>query len=650
VEGRTAMGTAANAGQWELVEKFLDYGANPLAEDCTGRSPLANAVRDMPGSTVTKRMLNMCSPGALSQDLGVLTEAMRVGDTSLLERCLGVEAKQQPSVMIKGWPLLWWVSYFGQTSLACTWVRQDPDAARWRDGSSRVLLHWIGVWGCASVPATNAGANAMAPMSDLVAPLAEAIGGLGDADIDGFTPLTLAARSGNMSLVYELCRAAGSTMGIEPAAAIMTSAEKDCLAMGQTGAALMLSEGLEAMLEAASSAKWATAGPVTPAEAVARRTPNQGEFEATMDPDFRPGLASLSGDAAEKRLAEHRSVVWRRAREVCGPDAVLFDVETPLDVQPVQPGPLGGAFFWCAVSTSNNAAIRAAFPDGGEIAPGMYRVVLPMAEGPKEVYVDDWIPCLGTREVDGTFTSAPAYGSMGRLREIWSLIYSKACAKAVGSYLAAFTSPLSGTPAQLDQTMEALGFAGLDTSVASVLTPAVQLAGIIGNERAPFLGASSADAAPALAEDLSLLANELSLAEEDVVHSRGEMSHYLVSPSSETKMSIKVGGAEMLEDLTATVKSCAGNPVATLTAANMMAASERVITLTSNDGPYRIALSTAAAQQEGMASLDVQFAFDREDIMMEMVDPTDEEVAGAGDPNYAQEPEEAVVEHRALTM
>lgn len=316
----------------------------------------------------------------------------------------------------------------------------------------------------------------------------------------------------------------------------------------------------------------------------------------------------------------------------------------------VQPGPLGGAFFWCAVSTSNNAAIRAAFPDNGEAAPGMYRVVLQMPQGPTEVYVDDWIPCLGTREVDGTFTSAPAYGSMGRLRETWSLIYGKACAKAVGSYLAAFTSPLSGTPAQLEHTMQALGFAGLDTSVASVLTPAVQLAGIIGNERAPFLGASSAEAAPALAEELSLLADELSLGEEDVVHSNGQMSQYLVAASSETKMSIKVGGADMLEDLTATVKNCEGNPVVTLTAANMMAGSERVITLTSNDGPYRIALSTAAAEQEGMASLDVQFAFDREDIMMEMVDAMEDQVAVPQDPNYAQEPEEALVEHRALTM
>ena len=75
-----------------------------------------------------------------------------------------------------------------------------------------------------------------------------------------------------------------------------------------------------------------------------------------MDPDFRPGLASLSGDAAEKRLAEHRSVVWRRAREVCGPDAVLFDVETPLDVQPVSPATLAPLLAWPCVMAGPDSA------------------------------------------------------------------------------------------------------------------------------------------------------------------------------------------------------------------------------------------------------------------------------------------------------
>merc|ERR1711924_144097 len=188
---------AARAQQWDMCELLLQHKANPLAADCNGRSPLADVIRTNRGSDIANRMLQTCTPEALKMDRSVLMEAMRVSDTTLLQRCLGKDDRQQAGTFVDGWPILWWVAYFGQTSLACTWIKNHPDVARWEDGSKRVLLHWIGVWGCASELE-----NGMPPMSDLVKPLADAHSkgekahkGVGEPDSDGFTPLTLAVRS-----------------------------------------------------------------------------------------------------------------------------------------------------------------------------------------------------------------------------------------------------------------------------------------------------------------------------------------------------------------------------------------------------------------------------------------------------------------------
>jgi len=71
---------------------------------------------------------------------------------------------------------------------------------------------------------------------------------------------------------------------------------------------------------------------------------------------------------------------------------------------------------------------------------------------------------------------------MGQNHEMWSLIYGKAHAKHLGSYLAAFASPLEDT-VQHQTVMDAMALSGQDPE-AGAIASASQLMAIMGNERA----------------------------------------------------------------------------------------------------------------------------------------------------------------------
>jgi len=292
----------------------------------------------------------------------------------------------------------------------------------------------------------------------------------------------------------------------------------------------------------------------------------------------------------------------------------------------VNPGPLGGAWFWCAVSGGSDSFIRDAFPDNGPCAPGIYRVLLSVDGSSKEVLVDDWIPCLGQRAVRNAVVGAPAYGSMGKSNEMWSLLYGKACAKVAGSFTAAFASPLT-SPDAVSGIINELSIGAVTPAEDILLKPTLQLAGIFGSNTAPYLPGSSHEMVEGLADELSNLAGELSLSHEPEV-TEG-LPQFLITPTIDTAMGLIVtGGAN---DLVATVSNSQGSAVASLTIDNMSHASLRTVTLVAKDGPFKVVLMTVQAVQDGHPDLDVSFDFDRENTIVELIPAsTEKQALGSG--------------------
>jgi len=81
--------------------------------------------------------------------------------------------------------------------------------------------------------------------------------------------------------------------------------------------------------------------------------------------------------------------------------------------------------------------------------------------------------------------------------------------------------------------------------------------------REPFLGTSSAETAPALSAELSVMATELKVKEDDVVTTAGQPC-YVISVPDDNEMSLCVSGTFVPPDLEATVLNAAGNQVRNL--------------------------------------------------------------------------------------
>jgi len=182
VDNRTALGQATLSGDWDICELLLEAKANPLAQDSTGRCPLADLLAvSSPWHTnpLVKRMLETANGGELAVSRSCIVESFRSGDPNLLRRILppSITAEDQPGWLFEGWPVLWWMAYFGQASTVKRWSSTDDTVIKWMDGGKRSLLHWIGVWGThASLDATQDGILA------LVDTVSNAIGGLGGRD------------------------------------------------------------------------------------------------------------------------------------------------------------------------------------------------------------------------------------------------------------------------------------------------------------------------------------------------------------------------------------------------------------------------------------------------------------------------------------
>jgi len=347
---------------------------------------------------------------------------------------------------------------------------------------------------------------------------------------------------------------------------------------------------------------------------------------SAVDSVFLPALGALEG-ATVQRAVELRGVTWQRASEVCGRGATLFAAPKPLSLLPISPGPLGGTWFWSALGAAAEGFVpREAFPDGGPTAPGVYRVRLMQPSGASvEVLVDEWVPCLGSRLMNGEHAAAPAYGWIGEAQEMWSLLYAKACAKALGSFGSAFASPRQGSPEDLEQAIASLELGELDASLTALVSPVLQLLGLVGSSRPPYLGPNELDAA-GVASDLAELAEEF-IGAPTVVNSRG-MPQFLVHPDSPTEMSILVTGEVVPQDLTATVLTADGSTVAMLTAPNMSYDSTYTLTLNAVSAPYTVSFMSEEDLQS-LRNLDIGFDFDREGIQVEAVheEEAEEEVA-----------------------
>jgi len=291
---------------------------------------------------------------------------------------------------------------------------------------------------------------------------------------------------------------------------------------------------------------------------------------------------------------------------------------TPLEVQTVAPGALGGSFFWAALTqTGGDRLLAEAFPDGNRLSEtGMYRVILNVQGAKQEFLIDDWVPCVGVRDV-GTSSGvgAPAYGCVGKPFEVWSMLYGKACAKAAGSFATAFASPLSLSPTGLvvDNTIARLGIAPAGSSEDTLMRPALALAGLLDGVRAPYLPGDTASVVPELAGELAMLAAEIG--DTFIPTVTPGLPCFLLTPEVDTAMGIIVTGAT--SDLVATLQTAQGTTVATLNAENMAPNSVRAVVLLRSEGPYKLALSTVRAVQEGFPELDVAFDFDHEGIAVE---------------------------------
>jgi len=153
----------------------------------------------------------------------------------------------------------------------------------------------------------------------------------------------------------------------------------------------------------------------------------------------------------------------------------------------------------------------------------------------------------------------------------------------------------------------------------------LQLLGLVGSSRPPYLGPNELDAA-GVASDLAELAEEF-IGAPTVVNSRG-MPQFLVHPDSPTEMSILVTGEVVPQDLTATVLTADGSTVAMLTAPNMSYDSTYTLTLNAVSAPYTVSFMSEEDLQS-LRNLDIGFDFDREGIQVEAVheEEAEEEVA-----------------------
>ena len=107
-----------------------------------------------------------------------------------------------------------------------------------------------------------------------------------------------------------------------------------------------------------------------------------------------------------------------------------------------------GRWFWCAVTALPESTIRSYFTQTTVAENGCYVLNIPSGKGDGQkvsVTIDDYIPCMNKR---------PAYGRAGGRKEFWSMLLSKAFAKAQGSFSKLFELPSGSELDYLTSTLD----------------------------------------------------------------------------------------------------------------------------------------------------------------------------------------------------
>jgi hypothetical protein len=276
---------------------------------------------------------------------------------------------------------------------------------------------------------------------------------------------------------------------------------------------------------------------------------------------------------------------------------------------------MGGAFFWSMIATADEKSIRSTFVDSAPTQNGKYRFVLPLGTGTVEVEIDEWIPCLGEREVDGRAMPAPAYGMMGRNNEMWSLLYAKACVKAhvSGCWKTTFEIPpfMDSTKATALSTLGLSDAAVQDDTIGNIVGPSVMVASQIaaksGGDPAALAG---------FVGDMSAFASDVGVSEESTPVATSNLPQYVITMDGVASLETCVIVTNAPQDITATVTNSHNLAVATLGIANMTQATLRSLTLRAADAPYVVTLSTSQ-QNVGVGAVRVGFSFDKEGAQIE---------------------------------
>lgn len=159
----TALHWAAAKGTKIAVKKLIELGANPLARDASGDTPLCAALREL-NWDVARSMLNMGGVDVGADDPQALKWAAHNGGKRLVQKLLGrCAARTVDGTDAGGWTPLMWAAHEGMTEAAlelidgCGNVGSDVNFA---DREGQTALMWAALRGHAGTVAALIGAGA----------------------------------------------------------------------------------------------------------------------------------------------------------------------------------------------------------------------------------------------------------------------------------------------------------------------------------------------------------------------------------------------------------------------------------------------------------------------------------------------------------